>query len=703
MINFFKFQKKSITINTQTINFPNRIIDYFLKPNYYSYIDKTLFIPKLIESNSNELIFRPNSFGKTFNLDILRYFLSSNKLIDERVDEGMRLDFFKKTQIFQNNSEFFNRNFSKFPVIYINFKELDQTTYKDNIEKFRFLLNLQFEQILQFSDPEHKLKVSSLTSNDLKNIEDFFNHYKQLNDMSLINSTKDLSKLLLKITKNNPYVLIDDYDFPLISAFKKGFYDEMSGFMENFINSLLKNNNFNSQCIITGVNKVEIDKLFSQVNNLNISSLSYDNNNDKFAPFFGITEEELRINFKNELSLTNNEEIISKNIGGIKLRNGDKQQEIFPFYHLTNILKLQGQLDKNSIKKQFNIGLMSNYFDIRKLVELFISNLNLSYLEAMRTISLLNNEIEYLNTNIKSEDENKLEITNKELKLTNTHFNSEDFLNFLFYNGFINSEGKVTNQLNALILQESLPNLKTNENIRKDLFDFQMKLAYAYYTYFYPMNKVDLFFEYITNLFSQQSKSKNDSNVNLSFRSEKDLEEYFIDLLTLELNRPGSTDKINILAVEDDDLTKLPENLKKFSLIIFEKQRCAVFLRTHKHKKSSRTKKSTEDPHIEMAIKSSTNQHINELLNNPEINEFKKFTDSKQGFVPFQPRSGPNTALDNELRTINEKFLESINKQEAINYLLKINSDIQKVLFISLSNYQKKIEYLIDIVKILQE
>jgi len=638
-LKFFNSQNKksfSTTQNkTNTGIYPDRFIDYFLKPSFYNYRDNTLFIEKILQNNFTELILFPENYGKTFNLETLRFFLSSNILIDERVDKQMRIDFFSKTKIFYTPT--FNSQFAKFPVVSINFRELDQNNYRDNVEKFRFLLNLQFEQVLQYmQSKEHK---ENLTHIDIKNIEEFFFNYKNYKETLLFNSCKDLTKILLKITKQNPFFIIDDYDYPLLNSLKNNFYEDMLVFMESFFNISIKNNNFVNKSIIAGVNKVSYNKLFSQLSNV----IEYKEDEEKFFGFKDFVMQRLnKEKFANDLYL----------------------REFFNFL-----------IDENS---ENYIAGMKRLVNLKNLTEREISD----FPKEFQTEKLLESK--------------SIEFTKK----ISTKF-LEDYL---YYNGIISSNGEIANSFYSEIVKNSLPQLDDPNSMK---FDFNKKLAYGYYNFLFN-NNLEGYMEYLKSLFEfvarimknkklQTTNSHLLPDFNLQFRTEKEFETYLVDILTLEMNNDESNERIQIFSIDDDEVTQLKPELKKFTLITYDDKKFAIFVKGNKIKpRHSNTSKQEEEN-----FQDETN--VEEILNNPNITKISNKSTSEKSPSKKPFHIVPSGIILSELKKKNEEILQGIDRQEAINFLTKISTDFEIVYFISVSNYTKQIDYSMEIVKLEKE
>lgn len=669
-------ENKNLTTNLAT-KFPERFIDYFIKPNVYKFIDRTEFIENALIDNNLEVIYQPKNYGKTFNLKLLKYFLSCYEQQEEKVSLNSKYEFFKNTKIYKSNNFLFESHFSKYPVIYLNFKELDQTSYNDNIEKFKILLYGQFEMIFQFKD-------FGLQLNDFekKFIEDFFKNYRNFNYVQIFSAFKELTKILLKLSKNNPFVLIDDYDFPLKNAFNYNFSLDILKFQENLFKNVLKNNNFISKAIITGEVPLEFNHLFYNLSYMgNVHKYSV-NNLGKYDNLFGVSVEELTDCLNNNNNINN----INNNLLSItKNKNID-----FKTASLILNNKIDDAFSLESLAK-FNI----DYLKLNNLVNFILNDEKSdSYLQAMKTLVLLKKQANKIlnnesldadlaqNNEFDNRNRNLYINSDKDLQLNNI-YNHEFLLNYLYHNGILNSEGFIENIYGAKILSNLLKNILKLDNrsnsIHQDL-NFNKKLALLYYSCFYNGKYID-FFEGLISLFNEQNKlntnKKNiDNIVNLSFRLAKDLENYLIDVLTLDMNINHSSD-IQILSVEDDE-NSVSTALKTFTLLLVNGGKDAVFIKALKYK-----------PKNEKEV----NDDINEVNINSKSNNFKLLKKSKA-----------NTELTKEsLKRLNLDALQEIDKSEAINFSKRVNESVENVVIVCFSNSQKFFDFTIFESKILSD
>ena len=89
--------------------------------------------------------------------------------------------------------------------------------------------------------------------------------------------------------KQKPWVLIDEYDTPMQTAYQHGFYEEMRNLMRNLLSTALKDNDYLHKSVITGIVRVAKEDIFSGLNNLGTYGVS----DEELASHFGFTQEEV--------------------------------------------------------------------------------------------------------------------------------------------------------------------------------------------------------------------------------------------------------------------------------------------------------------------------------------------------------------------------------------------------------------------------
>ncbi len=236
-----------------------------LKSGNYYYVDKTLLIKDIFESGKAVLVTRPRRFGKTLNLSMLRYFLTSD-------DTTNNANLFVDTQIWKHKS--YRDLQGQFPVIFISFKDITQPTYEVLLEEIAYAIQVEF------------LKFSYLLEGDILEIEEkeLFNNIKkrQANVVDLGNSLEFLVRMLHKYHKKGVIVLLDEYDIPLQTAYICGFYDKLLPFMRKLL-GVFKDQDFLEKGVITGNLTLAKAGIFSGLNNLDVFNVTEPEMADKFG------------------------------------------------------------------------------------------------------------------------------------------------------------------------------------------------------------------------------------------------------------------------------------------------------------------------------------------------------------------------------------------------------------------------------------
>ncbi len=240
------------------------------------YVDKSLLIRDIIMEKSKVLLFtRPRRFGKTLNMSMLYYFFSNR--------ESTR-DIFSRLLIGNCDSGKYMDMINGSPVIFFTLKDCKGFgDLRQFIGKMKILVSELYKSFAFLLENERL----SLSDRDIIN---GFIGMKYDDESMLVNSLKLLSDYLHNYYDKNVYIIIDEYDAPVIDAWINGCYREIMNFMKIFLGSALKSNLYLDKAILTGVFKVSKENLFSDLNNIS----SYDIYNMKYSSYFGFTVEETK-------------------------------------------------------------------------------------------------------------------------------------------------------------------------------------------------------------------------------------------------------------------------------------------------------------------------------------------------------------------------------------------------------------------------
>ena len=234
------------------------------------YVDKTKFIEAVLEDASNVKLFtRPRRFGKTLNMSMLKYFFDVRDSEENRkLFNGLDIE----------KSKYINEQ-GKYPTILISLKSIKYETWEESLEQLKSLISNLYNEFEYIRE--------SLNESEIELFNDIW--FKKENG-EYANSLKNLTSFLYKYYKKEVILLIDEYDIPLITAHKYGYYDEIINFYKIFLGEALKTNQYLKMGVLTGIIRVIRTGIFSDLNNLKVYSIL----EKKYSDFFGFTEEEVK-------------------------------------------------------------------------------------------------------------------------------------------------------------------------------------------------------------------------------------------------------------------------------------------------------------------------------------------------------------------------------------------------------------------------
>lgn len=238
------------------------------------YVDKSLFIKEFLEKKDTAaLITRPRRFGKTLNMTMLREFLDITK--DSR-------ELFKGLKIME--TEYAGEMNSR-PVVYFTFKDC---AGKKPEELLQSIWNMIFQEYRRYYEIfEGKV--------DKKNLY-YIQFYQTLQDgldrklgrTDLAFSIQYLITAVGHFYGKEAVLLMDEYDQPVLSSYENGYREELGDFFAAMYGAALKGNEYISQSLLTGIQRVAKESIFSKLNNLQVYTVI----SKEYADYFGITQDE---------------------------------------------------------------------------------------------------------------------------------------------------------------------------------------------------------------------------------------------------------------------------------------------------------------------------------------------------------------------------------------------------------------------------
>lgn len=242
------------------------------KEGYY-YVDKTWLIHELLEQRSEVTLFtRPRRFGKTMNMRMLCEFFDRTKQ-NQNLFQGLKIE----------ESPYFSE-INTYPTIFFSFRESKGS---------RELLLLDMVENIRLEFWKYEFIIDGLDKNQRRLFEDCLN---SLNTNDITNTrmiAKSISILVGSVSQyyqKTVILLIDEYDTPMEHAYVQGYYEELKDFFRILYSGALKDNNDLKMGILTGIQRIAKENIFSGLNNLEINTVR----SGWCGEYFGLTGEETK-------------------------------------------------------------------------------------------------------------------------------------------------------------------------------------------------------------------------------------------------------------------------------------------------------------------------------------------------------------------------------------------------------------------------
>ncbi len=252
---------------------PTGLMNYSeMKENNYYIVDKTLLIKEFLDYGKKvTLITRPRRFGKTLNMSMMSAFFDITKDSKKR---------FEGTKIMNTP---YAKEMNQWPTIFISFadakrdKESIINTIKSELQNQWDKYNFVFENLSGFKKTRYDYLYNVLAdlNGDLTGIND---------------ALKFLMDQMQDYYKKGVMVFIDEYDTPFIEANVNGFYDEIKSGLSGLLHNSLKTSNGLKYAMLTGIQRVAKENVFSDLNNLIVCDVT----DDRYSNYFGFTEDETK-------------------------------------------------------------------------------------------------------------------------------------------------------------------------------------------------------------------------------------------------------------------------------------------------------------------------------------------------------------------------------------------------------------------------
>lgn len=272
----------------RTVGIGHQDFETVRKKNNF-YIDKTEFIREWWDSDDAvTLIARPRRFGKTLNMSMLEKFFSAEHAGKGNLFEGLAIWSYENFRNIQG----------KFPVIFISFANVKETTFAQARESICRIIQEVYDRHADL------LGTDLLTENEKA---EYRAVSPVMNDSTASVALRKMSDYLSRRYGRKTIILLDEYDTPLQEAYINGFWQELMSFMRSLLNSTFKTNPYLERAVMTGITRVSKESIFSDLNNLEVVTTT----SKKYADKFGFTEKEVLQALK-EYGMTDREKEVKK-------------------------------------------------------------------------------------------------------------------------------------------------------------------------------------------------------------------------------------------------------------------------------------------------------------------------------------------------------------------------------------------------------
>jgi hypothetical protein len=230
------------------IKYPVGCQDFkIIREGGFLYVDKTELIYNLVDESRYVFLSRPRRFGKSLLTSTLHYYLSGRK------------DLFTGLAI-----EKLEKDWIQYPVLHFDISQTKDCSPED--------LTVELHKMLNEYDELYNIHTTSTPGSRLT----------------------ELIRHIYRTTGKEAVILIDEYDAPIMKVLHKTeVVEDIRERMSNFYTALKPNDQYLKFVFITGVSTFSQMGIFSELNNLNKIT-----NDDSYAAICGITEQELKDNFK---------------------------------------------------------------------------------------------------------------------------------------------------------------------------------------------------------------------------------------------------------------------------------------------------------------------------------------------------------------------------------------------------------------------
>ena len=227
------------------------------------FVDKSLLIADVLRMPGTSYLYcRPRRFGKSLNLDMLQTFFEMPDAGTPGAADPRRL--FEGLAIWVAEGGRFREHCGAYPVVHFSFNDVKKPDWNVGYSTVRAAMAQEYLR------HGYLLESSSLSDLERERFERIAGGTASEGEFA--SSLLFLTQMLQKHHGQSVIVLIDEYDAPVMACYTYGYYDEVVAFLKGWLTGALKDNNALAVAVLTGVQRISKESIFSDLNNLRVDT-----------------------------------------------------------------------------------------------------------------------------------------------------------------------------------------------------------------------------------------------------------------------------------------------------------------------------------------------------------------------------------------------------------------------------------------------
>lgn len=240
------------------------------------FVDKSMLVKDVLTGFQAKLFCRPRRFGKTLAATMLQDFFECAPCADPAARSR-----FERLSIWEADGDRWREHQGCYPVVMLSLKEAASLTWEQTLGQMAALMARECDR-----------HAYVLESPDLGPGDRAWFERVRLGEGSyadLAGFLRQLSRILHAYHGERCMIIVDEYDQPITRAHARGYYDEAVEFMRNWLSGGLKTNPSLAYGVLTGVQRISKESIFSGLNNIEVNTALNQVSDERF----GFTQDEV--------------------------------------------------------------------------------------------------------------------------------------------------------------------------------------------------------------------------------------------------------------------------------------------------------------------------------------------------------------------------------------------------------------------------